>query len=116
MPRIGICEKCRHWCEYCGLYTENRTAVLWVGCMLQYGPHSETTFSGVKYSALKKCIAGNAHGNKKPCGCYNGSPTFRDVSELVRNEYDVLRKEVEGSQVSKECPYYAEQKMEEWSK
>lgn len=118
MPNIRICEKCQYWCEYFGLYTENRTATLWMGCTLPEGLYSETKFLGEKYALIKNGIRGNVirKKGKAPSGCYNGSPMFKGISELVKDEYDDLRKEVEEAIVVEECPYLAEQKIEEWNK
>ena len=114
---MDICKKCRHWREYCGLYTENRTAKLWMGCTMPDGSYSEIVLRGKNYNLIKNEIRGNYKGRKgkAPCGCYNGSPTFDSISGLVKDEYDALRKEVVEAPVAEECPYLTEQKMEEWN-
>ena len=118
MPNIKICENCSSWCEYCGLYTENRTATLWVGCRLTRGSCNVTSFTGKKYMDIKNAIRGDKtkKKGKVPSGCYNGSPTFKNIAELLKDEREVLRKKFEGAPVVEECPYYAEHKIEEWNK
>lgn len=120
MPRISICENCRSWCEYVGVYTDVRKAILWVGCRLPRGSYSETTFKGKKYVDIKNTIRGDKPGNRKrgkaPCGCYNGSPTFKNIAELLKDEREVLRKKFECSTLVEECLYYAEHKIEDWNK
>ena len=117
MPNIKICEKCQYWCEYFGLYTEDRTSRLWIGCRLPRASYAEKTFRGGKYALIKNGIRGNAtrKKGKAPCGCYNGSPTFKNIAELLKDEREVLRKKFECSTLVEECPYYAEHKIEEWN-
>ena len=116
---IEICGKCQHWCEYFRLYDRIRMADLWIGCTMPNGPYGDIKFRNEKYAIVRNGIRRNKmrqKGKKPPSGCYNRSPIFKSISELVKDEYNALRKKFEGKPVIEECPYLAEQKIEEWNK
>lgn len=108
----NICEKCSHWWESFILNENDKNVLLYIGCCFEQLSNDDisksTTINGNKYELVR-----TAMNDKDYCGMKNCE--FENVVDIVKDEYNDLKKSIFDMDTPRECEYFAEQTIEDWN-